>query len=178
MKRITKTYVVKTWKELTDEEKEIQKKNYSENLLIAWGDMLCIDFDFEIAALKQKLKYIKFDNVYVDDNSQGFWVDLVKNVECYINNKTKNIYGFDFTIRKYIDDITWVDIDNDCVEFEKLKTMTGYKTLAKELEKDFEIFKNGINELVKYHYDNLYYITEDFIESYFEDMEFEFEELL
>lgn len=176
MKRITKTYIVKTWKELTDEEKEIQKKNYSENIEIAWVDLLYEDYKSDIELLKEDLKYIKFDDVYTGDNSQGFWIDSVKNVECYINNKTKNIYGFDFTIRKYIDDITWVDIDNDCVKFEELKTMTGYKTLAKELEQDFEIFKNGINKIVKYYYDNLYYITDDFIESYFEDMEFEFEE--
>lgn len=177
MKKISKTFIVKTWDELTDKEKEIQKRKYQDFICESWGDVLYDDYKYNLDELKKQLKYIDFDFVYVNENSQGFWIDSIKNLTCTIYGKNKNIYNINVHIAKYINEISLVEVDNgEYYYLDELKQKPGYKQLAKKLENDFEIFKNGVNEIVETYFDQLYYITDDFIDQYFEDMEFEFED--
>lgn len=176
MRKTTKNFIIKKWNELTEQEKETQTKKYFELICNDWGDMLYDDFKMELNEIKNNLKYIDFDFVYADDNSQGFWIDSIKDFKINIENKKNYIDDIEFTIHKYIEDINFLRINGTWEKIEDFENKNGFKKLIKEIKKDFEIFQNGINNAVKNYYYNIYDINSDFIESYFEDMEFEFEE--
>ena len=176
MKTITKKFIVKSWDELTDKEKEWEKKKNSDHIWEFWGECCFECYKEDIQEVKRQLKYISFDNVYINENSQGWWIEGFKNLTCNINNQTKNIYDIELDFGQLVDRISYVEIDDgQWVDFYILKELKGYKILYKKLLEDFEVFQNGINEAIKTYYNDIYEIPNEFVESFFEGVEFEFE---
>ena len=175
MKTITKKFIIKNWDELNDEEKEIQKKKYDEHIWDYWSDYIYDSFLNDIEYLKSELKYIYFDKIFIKENSQSIWIDSFKNFECKISYKTKNIFDIEFNKNKYIENITYIEIDNDWVSIDELRSKNGYKILAQKLEKEFDYFKNELNKILYDYYNDIYDIPDDFIDEFFNGMEFEFE---
>ena len=172
MREITKKFIVKSWDELTQEEKEKQINKYQE---IIWEDNErgCYDdFLWRISDLKSRLKYITFDDLYIDENSQGYWIEKVNKFNIYIELDGNVIDDIDFRIRKYIDDIQTIRINNEWWRIEEVAECN----IVNELKNEFELFKNEINDAVKEYFNRIWDIDEDFINFWFEGMEFEFEE--
>lgn len=201
-KTVTKKYIVKTWEELTEAEKQKQIEKDSEQLVYFWSEYLYECFNENLDELKEKLKFFTFDDVFADSNSQGFWIDSIKNLKLYIKDSGK--YGgyfvdgdCDITIRKYIDslDTIYLYMDAYKCEYKDGSYLQGYQTikeleqstdkniinLLKDIKKDFDILKNGINDAVQNYFLSLQDMWDDsaFVDYldtvFYYDQEFEFE---
>lgn len=174
MKTIYKKYIVKNFDELTQEEKEEQRKiNFTSICeLVAEDEYFALKEILE--ELKAQLKYITFEDVYFDDNSQGFWIDSVKNLS--INAQTKKIYidNIDITITKYITSLKYLKVNNTWEHIKDIENKPGYKKIIEEIKKDFELFKNTINNAINKYYHNIYNIDDETMDLYLQDAEFEY----
>ena len=182
MKEIIRKFIVKEWNELSSQEKENAIKQHQESIYLCWDDLCYEQYKQSLEELKTNLKYITFDDLYVDDNSQGFWIDKVKGFRVNIDeNQNNSIENVDLKIRKFIEDIEYIDFFSSPIgkyvyltPQEALETK-GFKRITKKLLKDFETFKNGINNIVKTYYDTHYDVPQDFVNDYMNDLEFEYE---
>ena len=186
---IERHYVVKTWGELTDEEKIKEIERNSQLIYEDYQTMIYEDYKYNLEELKEKYKNIYFEDVYVDSNSQGGWVDSIKNFRC---DYSINVYGeyiyvddVDYKIRRYIENIDENDlcvedyyIDNDTmIKIEKTKK---YKEFIKKVVKEINDFINELNDICEtiikeeYNYpSNIHNEREmDFLNGYFNDVEF------
>jgi len=150
-------------------------------------------FKDELENIKEKYKNIDFETVYIDSNSQGAWIDSIKNFKCYYNidilGETLEINEIDLHIRKYIEEITENDIFLyeyyiDSEKMEKIKNTKKYQKFINEIIKDVNNWIEEINKECKYLIDNEYRYPYDindpddleFLNNFFENEQFIFEE--
>lgn len=184
MKTILKKYVVKTWEELTEDEKEKKKENYCEDISSSWWELCYKDFEYGLEEIKEKYKNIKFENVYIDDNFQCWCVEEVKGFKyctdsISIYDENISIDDIDLTIRKTIEMITANDviIDDyyiDSNKLERIKNTKKYQKWVEEIVQDVNNWVEEINNLCKDYMKKVYNIPNEFVEDYFRDDEFDF----
>lgn len=186
MKTILKKYVVKTWDELTEEEKEEQKEKYCEEIYRDWDDLCYENFKNELEEIKERYKNIKFDDIYLDDNSHGWWIDRVKNFnyqtdDIAIYGELISLYDIDLTIHQIInhiteDDVVVEDYYIDDNKLEKIKATKKYKKWVNDIVEDVNKWIDEINEVcIKYMNNyNYNYAPDDFVEDYFINNDIEF----
>ena len=184
MKTILKKYVVKTWEELTEDEKEKKKENYCEDISSSGWELCYKDFEYGLEEIKEKYKNIKFENVYIDDNSQCWCVEEVKGFKyctdsISIYDENISIDDIDLTIRKTIEMITANDviIDDyyiDSNKLERIKNTKKYQKWVEEIVQDVNNWVEEINNLCKDYMKKVYSIPDEFVEDYFRDDEFVF----
>lgn len=187
-----KKYIIKTWNELTTEEKEKEIERNQESIYMHYQDDLYYQFKEEIEDIKERYNNITFDDVFLDGCSQGSWIDKVKNFKCYYNInilgetlETSDIY---LHIRKYIEEITENDIEiyNYYIEDEKLQKIQNtkkYQKFINDIIKEVNNWIDDINrtckEIIKneYNYPCNLNDPEDasYLENYFDGIEFTFE---
>ena len=191
-KEIKRNYIIKEWNELNNEEKEKEIEKNSELIYQDYQDQLYYIFMDELENIKEKYKNIDFETVYLDSNSQGGWIDTVKNFKYYKNidilGETIEISDIDLHIRKYIEEITEDDIfiyeyyiENDKIE--KIKNTKKYQKFINEIIKEVNDWIKEINKACKTLIDNEYRypwnINDnddiDFLNNYFAGEEFIFE---
>lgn len=189
----TTLHTIKTWSELTTEEKEKEIESKHESIYELYQEDLYQDFLFELDNIREKYKNIEFENVYIDGNSQGNWIDSVKGFR-YCGDSI-NIYGewveiedIDLHIRKYIDnyDININDyyIESDLIE--KIQNTKKYKKWIEKIEKEIEAWIKDVNEACKYIMDREYHSPYDleneedreYLDNYFCQEEFETTEVI
>lgn len=192
-KEIKRKYTIKTWSELTPEEKEKEIERNHESIYSCYQDDLYYMFKDELENIKERYKNIDFETVYIDSNSQGAWIDSVKNFKCYYNidilGETLEIDEIDLHIRKYIEEITENNIFLyeyyiESEKIEKIKNTKKYKKFINEIIKDVNNWIEEINKECKYLIDNEYrypYNINDpedleFLNNFFENEQFVFEE--
>ena len=130
---------------------------------------------------------IYFDNVYMDSNSQGWWIDSIKNFRYCddgidVFGEHIDIYDVDFKIRRTIEsfdiDIYEYYIDSD--KLDRIKATKKYQKWEENIKKDIEKWVDRVNELctdlgdAEYH--TPYNLNNDdkyFLDMYFENIEFE-----
>ena len=171
MREITKKFIIKTWDELTEEEKQKQIEKHQDYI---WEDneRCCYDdYLYRIDELKSKLKYITFKDVYIDENSQGYWIEKVHDFSICIEIDGNIIDDIEFRIRKFIGNIQTIRLNDEWLSLEEVAECD----IINELKQEFELFKTEVNTIVKDYFNNIYDIDDDFINFYFEDMKFEFE---
>ena len=185
METILKKYVVKTWDELTEEEKEVGKEKYCEEISRDWDDICYEDFKYELEDIKERYKNIKFDDILLDYNTQCYWLDKIKGFEYYPEEITiygENIYLYDVDIKicKTINSITSDDIiiedyyiDND--KLEKIKATKKYQKWVNKIVEDVNNWINEVNEVCKNYIEDWDDIPDDFVEDYFKNNDIEFE---
>lgn len=185
MKTILKKYIVKTWDELTEEEKEKEIERNCEILTNEWNNLCYENFEFELEDIKDSYKNIKFDDVYIDDNSQGWWIDRVKNFNYQVDDieiygESISLYDIDLTIHRIINHITEDDvvvedyyIDSD--KLKKIKATKKYQKWVNEIVKDVNKWIDEINEVCINYTRDIYDVPDDFVEDYFINNEIEFE---
>ena len=184
MKTILKKYVVKTWDELTEEEKKKKKERYYKEIDREWYDVLYNDFEEDLSDIKDRYKNIKFDDVYIDDNSQGWWIDCIKNFKYYpkeisIYGEDISLYDIDIKICRTInsitsDDIIIEDYYIDSEKLEKIKATKKYEKWVNEIVKDVNNWIDEINEVCENYMNNYNYVPDDFVEDYFKNNDIEF----
>ena len=192
-KETKRNYTIKTWSELTPEEKEKEIERNHESIYSYYQDDLYYMFKDELENIKEKYKNIDFETVYIDSNSQGAWIDSIKNFKCYYNidilGETLEINEIDLHIRKYIEEITENDIFLyeyyiDSEKMEKIKNTKKYQKFINEIIKDVNNWIEEINKECKYLIDNEYRYPYDindpddleFLNNFFENEQFIFEE--
>ena len=186
MKTILKKYVVKTWDDLTEEEKEAEKEKYCEQISICWDDLCYENFKNELEEIKERYKNIKFDDVLLDYNSQvGFRIDSIENFNYYgeeisIYGEDISLYDIDIKICRTInsitsDDIIIEDYYIDSEKLEKIKATKKYEKWVNEIVKDVNNWIDEINEVCENYMNNYNYVPDDFVEDYFINNNIEFE---
>lgn len=185
MKTILKKYVVKTWDELTEEEKEKQKEKYYDMLVNDWSNVLYNDFEEELADIQDRYKNIKFDDIYINDDSQGWCIDKIKNFKYQVDDiniydESLSLYDIDFTICKIIkhitkDDVIVEDYYVDSDKLKKIKATKKYQKWVNKIVEDVNKWVDEINEVCINYMNDLYDMPDYFIDDYFINNEIEFE---
>ena len=189
----TTLHIIRTWGELTKEEKEQEIKDRHESIYQCYQEDLYFGFQADMEYFKEKYKNIDFENVYMDGNSQGNWIDSIKGFRycgdaINIYNEWVEIEDIDLHIRKYIEnfDININDYYIDSEKIEKIKNTKKYKKWIKNIEEEITNWIQDINSSCKYIMDREYCYpcdldnTEDkeYLDMYFENEEFETIEVL
>ena len=181
----------KNWNELTNEEKEEKIKKHSESIYINYQDYMYECFKCDIDYAREKYKNITFDDIYLDSNSQGWWIDKIRNFKYYADDieifgEHIEIMEVDFRIRKLIEDFE-IYLYDYCISEEKMNKIRKTKKFQEwenKIKKDIENWIYDINQYcsqlgnAEYHipYDLDDSDDRDFIENYFSDEEFVFME--
>lgn len=183
-------YIIKKWDELTDDEKIQEIENNQQSIYQCYQEDLVNIYESDLDYLKGKYKNINFDYIYLDGNSQGNWIDSVKNFKYYDNNI--NIYGedielhdIDLHIHKYIENITADDLDIytyylDDEKLEKIQATKKYQNFINKVIKDINNWIDEANEIAKNILSKEYYCPYnlndpedvDYLNNYFYDSEF------
>ena len=210
MKVINKKYIVKTWDELTEEEKQEKIHSNWENLVIEWDNGLWDETVNCLNDLLSELKIIRFKGGILDtfsfgDNSHGWWIERIKtkNINAFCDTFDFSEVDFDFGRRNQsllkTGDIKrafvfcycrfnhfqtdfingWYNL-SDLKRLSNVKNKNGdlkYKEFNyawNEFKKEYNYFVEQFNKIINGYFDNRYNMDEEFIDNYFEDMEFEF----
>ena len=179
----------KTWEELTDDEKEEKIKKNSEIIYINYQDYMYDCFKSDIDYLREKYKNITFEDIYLDSNSQGWWIDKIRNFkycadDIEIFGEHIEIMEIDFRIRKLIEDFE-IYLYDYCIsdkKMERIRNTKKFQEWENKIKVDIENWIYDINECcsqlgnAEYHipYDLNDSDDRDFIENYFSDEEFVF----
>lgn len=186
-KKITE-HTIKKWHELTREEKEKEIENYNESICQSYQEDMYNQFECGLDNLKYEFKNIQFEDVYMDSNSHGWWIDRIKNFKYSTDGIT--IYGeelwvddVDFVIRKTIEDFD-ITIDDYYIEYkklEKIKNTKKYKNWVENIKKDIKNWVDRVNEICSEVGNSEYYCPynlddkddEYYLNYFFEDISFE-----
>jgi hypothetical protein len=191
-KKITE-HTIKKWNELSREEQDKEIEKHQEAIYCNYQDDMYENYKIGLDNLRYEFENIKFDDVYLDSNSQGWWIDSIKNFKYHCDNlivygEEIEIYDIDFHIRKLIEtfDIDIYDYYIDSDKLEKIKATKKYQKWIDDIRNDIEKWVDCVNDLCsdvgnseyKYPYnmddeDDKYYL-----DMYFEDMEFETYEIV
>ena len=194
MKILNKKYIVKTWQELTEKEKEKAIQENSEQLYCDYDNSEWKDTEYCLIDLISNLKIIHFrDNdilktISFDDNSQGWWIDRIKNFKYNADGidvfgEHIDIYDVDFRIRKLIEsfDIDIYDYYINSDKLDRIKATKKYQKWEENIKQDIEKWVDCVNSLCsdlgnseyQYPYNMSDEEDKNFLDWYFEDIEFE-----
>ena len=181
-------HTLRNWQELSREEKEYQIEKHQESIYTNYQEYMYEIFKDQINWLKEDLVEIEFDDIYLDSNSQGWWIDRVKGLK--LNFKDIEIYGetlyldYYVRIRKLIEDITlyaesYYGLTRE--QREKIENTKKYKEWIEKAQKRVNEWVDRENDICSELGKSEYYapydlddsIERDFLDNYFEDMEFE-----
>lgn len=187
-KTITTLHTYRNWHELTREEQEKEIEKHGESIDIQYHEELYNNFLYDLDNLKLEFKNIEFDTIYLDSNSQGWWIDSIKGFK--YNNEGIDIYGehlevedIDLHIRKYIEycdtEINDYYIDTD--KLDKIRDTKKYQKWIQEIRTEVEKWIDKANEICgnignkeyccPYNLDNTE--DKDWLDSYFAEEVFE-----
>lgn len=154
---------IRTWDELTDEEKEEKIELNNEMIYRDYQDQLYEDFKYQLDEIRNEFKDITFDDIYFDSSSQGSWIDGIKGFKL---NRDIEVYGerlwvddVDLHFRKYICEDFEIYVDNYYVESDKLEKIENSKKYQDWLSDNKEYVNKWIdrvNEISKYMLDREY----------------------
>ena len=100
-------HTIKSWQELSREEKEEEIEKHQEGIYEYYQDCNYEDYKCELENLKEDFKDISFEDIYLDSNSQGWWIDRVKDFKLHFDDievYNESLYiDYDMKIRQDID---------------------------------------------------------------------------
>lgn len=176
-------YIVKEWAELSEAEKEKEIESYEDIIMQEWYDYIndCYECDIEDIKCRYKEKGIEFDDVYIDSNSQCWWIDKIRNLKVYRSIK---IFGEDIEIddvniysRKILelDDIYIYDYYIEEAKLKRIENTKKYKDFIASVKKDLEDMLEEINRAAKTYFEDEYNgATKEFIEDIMEQNTYSF----
>lgn len=183
LEKETNYYIIKEWAELNEAEKEREIKKYGDIIMEDWYDYIyeCYKDSIEEIKDRYKEKGIEFDYVYIDSNSQGWWIDKIKNLKVYRSIK---IFGEDIEIddvnihsRKILelDDIYIYDYYIEEAKLKRIENTKKYKDFIASVKKDLEDMLEEINRVAKTYFEDEYNgAPEDFIDNIMEQNTYSF----
>ena len=181
-------HTIKNWHELSREKQDREIEKNSESIYSSYQDYMYENYKIGLDNLKYEFKNIDFEDIYMDSNSQGWWIDRIKNFKYCCDNlvvfgEEIEIYDIDFHIRRTIEsfDIDIYDYYIDSEKLEKIKATKKYQKWITDIKNDIEKWVDCVNELCcnlgnsEYSYPYNMNNEEDkwYLDMYFEDMEFE-----
>lgn len=179
---------IRTWDELTDEEKEKEIESNSEMIYQDYQDQLYEDFKYQLDEIRNEFKDITFDDIYFDSSSHGSWIDGIKGFKL---NREIEVYGerlwvddVDLHFSKYIREDFEIYVDDYYVESDKLERIESSKKYQDWLSDNKEYVNKWIdrvNEISKYMLDREYSYPyniddsedADWLANWFDGQEFE-----
>lgn len=181
-------HTIKSWQELTREEKEQEIENYRDGIYEYYQDYNYDIYKYELENLREEFKDISFTDIYLDSNSQGWWIDRVKDFKLHFDDieiYDESLYiDYDMKIRQ---DINYIEIYGSSYygisdeKWSKITSTKKYQNWIGKAQKRVDEWKNRVNEICynlghnEYNFPSLE--EDDYIlDCYFEDMEFEFVE--
>ena len=186
--------ITKNWEELTTEEKEKEIEKNSEEIYQQYQEDIYNNFLYDLEEIKEDFKNINFENIYLDSNSQGGWIDSVKNFKyqaepIQIYGEDLDINEIDFKIRRYIEEITENDICIydyyiDSEKLEKIQSTKKYQKWIAAIVQDVNNWIDRVNEaaaeVLKNEYSYPYNLNDGedryFLDNYFCDCDFTYTE--
>ena len=186
-------YCIKTWEELTRQQKEKAIEENQENIYNDYQEVLYQGWLCDIDNLQYEIKNITFDNIYLDSNSQGGWIDSVKNFQLHfegieIFGEYVEVDDVDLHFCKYIENIKENDlyiydyyINDD--KMAKIKNTKKYKKWVKNIIDTINKWIDLVNEYAKIMIENEYHSPynldneddADFLNNFFSDYTFNYE---
>ena len=180
-------HTIRSWEELTREEKEKQIYDHSQAIYELYQEDMYLIYKEELEMLKQDFPHIEFEDIYLDSNSQGWWIDRIKDFRYNIDEI--EIYGeklwvdyVDFKMRRTIIDFE-IEVDDYYVECDKLRKIMAtkkYQNWVKKIEEDIQKWVDRVNTICAnlgdaewncpYNLDNV--DDRNYLDNYFSDMEF------
>lgn len=180
-------HTIRSWEELTREEKEKQIYDNSQAIYELYQEDMYIIYKEELEMLKRDFPHIEFEDIYLDSNSQGWWIDRIKGFRYEIDdlivfNERVGINDVDFKIRKLIEDF---DLDIwtyyiDSKTLSKIENTKKYQNWVKKIKEDIEKWVDRVNTICAnlgdaewncpYNLDNV--DDRNYLDNYFSDMEF------
>lgn len=191
----TTLHTIRVWNELTTEEKE-KEIDARKDSIYEWYQQDLYDIYLDnLENIKEEFKHINFENVFLDSNSQGCWIDKVYKFNVYysidIFGETLEVEDIDLHIRKYIDNINESDIYVcdyyiETEKMEKIQKSKKYKNWINSIIKEVNSFIDRVNVACKEIMDKEYYYPynleneedKEFLECYFDNEEFETVEII
>lgn len=192
-KTTTKTllHTIRDWQELTLEEKQAEIEARAEIIYSDYQEELWDNYEADLEELQEEFKNITFDTIYLDSNSQGGWIDSVKNFKYHCEGI--EIYGewidlddIDLHIRRYFEEVGEEDVNiNDYYievdKIEKIKKTKKYQKWINQIVKDVNNWIDKANEICaiplkeEYNYPSMLSIEweKDWLDNYFSDTDFE-----
>ena len=180
-------HTIKTLEELTREEKEKEIEKSHEQIYECYQEDMYDLYKEELEILKEDFPHIDFEDIYLDSNSQGWWIDRIKDFK--YNTDEIDIYGerlwvdsVDFKIRRTIVDFE-IEVDDYYVECDKLRIIMAtkkYQNWVKKLEEDIQKWVDRVNNICtkmgnaewEYPYNLDNENDRDWLYNYFSDIEF------
>ena len=178
-------HTIKSWQELSREEKEEEIEKNKEGIYEYYQDCNYEDYKCELENLKEDFKDISFEDIYLDSNPQGWWIDRVKDFKLHFDDI--EIYNeilyidYDMKIRQ---DINYIEIYSSSYrgisvkKWNRIINTKKYQNWIGKVQKRVDEWKNRVNEICynlghsEYNFPSL---EEDsyIFDCYFKDIEFE-----
>ena len=181
-KQDTQSRVGKNYQE---KKKNIKQKKNKEGIYEYYQDCNYEDYKCELENLKEDFKDISFEDIYLDSNSQGWWIDRVKDFKLHFDDieiYNESLYiDYDMKIRQ---DIDYIEIYSSSYrgisvkKWNKIISTKKYQNWINKAQKRVDEWKNRVNDICynlghsEYNFPSL---EEDsyIFDCYFEDTEFE-----
>lgn len=178
-------HTLRNWQELSREEKEYQIEKNQEGIYEYYQDCNYESYKYELENLREDFRDISFEDIYLDSNSQGWWIDRVKDFKLHFDDieiYDESLYiDYDMKIRQDIDYIeiygsSYYGISDE--KWSKIMSTKKYQNWIGKVQKRVDEWKNRVNEICynlghnEYNFPSL---EEDsyIFDYYFEDIEFE-----
>ena len=180
-------HIIRSWDELSREEKEKEIEKRHEQIYEWYQEDMYNIYKESLEMLKEDFPHIDFEDIYLDSNSQGWWIDRIKDFK--YNTDDIEIYGeklwvdyVDFRIRKIIEDFD-INIDDYYVSEDKLRkiiTTKKYQKWYEDIKKDIQNWIDRLNVICATLGNAEYYYPynldnendKDWLDNYFSDEEF------
>ena len=178
-------HTIKSWQELSREEKEEEIEKHQEGIYEYYQDCNYEDYKCELENLKEDFKDISFEDIYLDSNSQGWWIDRVKDFKLHFDDievYNESLYiDYDMKIRQ---DIDYIEIYSSSYrgisvkKWNRIISTKKYQNWIDKAQKRVDEWKNRVNDICynlghsEYNFPSL---EEDsyIFDCYFKDTEFE-----
>lgn len=185
---ITYLHTIRSWDELTEEEKEEEIKNRQEDIYTCYQEDIYNGFLEDIENLKYDYEDITFDSIGLDSNSHGGWIDRVYNFNCRyegieIYGEYIEIEDVDLEIGKYINgfNIYLNEYYMDEKKLERIKNSKRFKKWYEKIEKEISNWIDDANKYCAYVLKNEYDCPSclgieeerEWLDNYFSGEEFE-----
>lgn len=180
-------HTIRSWEELTREEKEKEIEKRHEQIYECYQEDMYMLYNDELERLKEDYPHIHFENIYLDSNSQGWWIDRIKGFhydvdDLIVFNERVGISYVDFKIRKIIKDFDldiW-DYYIDSKTLSRIEKTKKYQNWYNNIRKDIQNWIDRVNTICSELCNSVYNyssnlddeVERDFLDNYFSDMEF------
>lgn len=178
-------HTIKSWQELSREEKEEEIEKHQNGIYEYYQDCNYESYKCELENLREEFRDISFTDIYLDSNSQGWWIDRVKDFK--LNFDDIEIYDeclyidYDMKIRQ---DINYIEVYGSSYygisdeKWSKIMSTKKYQNWINKAQKRVDEWRDRVNEICYNlaHYEYYFPTLEEdsyIFDCYFDDMEFE-----